>query len=266
MFSVQRFPMLVYLIFAGPICDCDISTRLKVFAGYRCFVGNQIASRTQFLHRYSCRYDCMAREWCSVVNENLAEGYCLLFEGPCFRLIPNSDFQGILISKTKQDACLEWKPFRESHNPAKMENSCSDQGYVAIVGRLFKGSHLLPGNGLARNVFTSLNGAMVFGDIQQSLDVQPDCDVTWMPFTGGDLVPEGAMEGGYLDNNGVSQPLYIMSAEGQRGCSVYGYYNPSTGTGYIEYFGVHQFTQMNVLVLNWTWTVINGRFNALYND
>ena len=74
--------------------------------------------------------------------------------------------------------------------------------------------------------------------------------VTWMPFTGGEQLPEGVVEGGYFDDGRVHRPLYIMSAvQPDKNCSVYGYYDPTTGRGFAEYYGVFSFTNMNLMIL-----------------
>ena len=84
----------------------------------------------------------------------------------------------------------------------------------------------------------------------KSLDVQPGCTVTWVPFTGGDPLPEGTVEGGFLVVDGTIQHLYIASVmPASYTCAVYGYYNPSTGLGYAEYMGAHIFTSMNLMIV-----------------
>ena len=99
-------------------------------------------------------------------------------------------------------------------------------------------------------MYSTLNGQKIDASIGQSLDIQTGCVVTWVPFTAGDPVPDGAVEGGYLDNDGVIQNLYITSVlKTQHNCIVFGYYNPATELGYAEDFDVFTYTDMNLLIL-----------------
>ena len=73
-----------------------------------------------------------------------------------------------------------------------------------------------------------------------------------MPFIGGEPLPEGAVEGGHLEDGGMRQLLYIMNVDvvymGET-CSAYGYYKPATGLGYVEFYGVAEYTHMNLMIL-----------------
>ena len=221
-------------------------------------VSSKISSNISALHPYSCRYNCSARKWCSAINQNLAKAHCLLSVGPCMYLVPDNDFQVIYVKPSKTERCLVWKLNRESSNPARAHNACITEGIPCIIGWFLEELHLLPENfanwGLL-SVFNNNIIGMVSSSGAQSLDVQPGCMVNWMPFIGGEPLPEGAVEGGYLDDGGVRQPLYIMSVDVVfRGgtCSVYGYYNLATGLGFAEFHNEHVRAHINLMIL-WDW-------------
>ena len=155
-------------------------------------------------------------------------------------------------------------------------HTCIDFGRSCIVGRIHEQAHLLPGNFAGSGVNAVLNAAHVAKSSGESLDVQPGCMVTWLAFAGGNPIPEGAIEGGHLDDGGVRQPLYIMSVmHSGRDCSMYGYYNPATGLGYAEFHGIFSVSHMNLMILmqwnlitreppNLTWRVCVVVFKKIY--
>ena len=234
MFKQTRFLLLFYVALTGSNSSekCHIERIMQIFPGYRCFVGNTIHFNLTLLHPYSCRYDCMVRKRCSFIIENLANDYCLLSNGPCINLIADNDFQVIYTTPSSTDDCLMWRQNNESSNPARAHNTCIydwDSSYC-FVGRFHAQNHLLPGNVAGKRAFSVLNNRLVESPTFESLAVLPGCMVTWMPFTGGEQLPEGVVEGGYFDDGRVHRPLYIMSAvQPDKNCSVYGYYDPTTG-------------------------------------
>ena len=229
---------------------CHPASPMRIFPGHQCLVQYRIYTNITRLHLYSCQYDCMVRPWCAVINENVVNNYCLLSNGPCMGLVPDGNFHGIDIKKSNREQCLVWEPNREASNPAKMDNTCINNGVPCIVGRSYEQSSLLPGNYAKNGVYSLFNGTGKGYATGQSLDVQPGCTVTWVPFTGGDPLPEGTVEGGFLVVDGTIQHLYIASVmPASYTCAVYGYYNPSTGLGYAEYMGAHIFTSMNLMIV-----------------
>ena len=177
-------------------------------------------------------------------------------------LVPDSDFQVVYLTPSNIEDCLVWKPKRESPNPAKAANTCVTDydSSSCIVGRFPEHPHILPGNFAAIDVNAVMNDKRVYSSSGESLDVQPGCMVTWLSFTGGEPIPEGAVAGGYLDDGGNQQPLYIMSAvQPEKNCAVYGYYDPTTARGYVEYYGVFEYAQMNLLILyGWNWVTLEA--------
>ena len=256
MFYQTRFLLLVYLSIVGSTSSnkCAPRRNMRIFPAYRCVVENTISSNITPRYRYSCQHECMLLKWCSVINGNLASDSCLLSNGPCIQLVPDNDFHVIYINISKPENCLVWTPGRKSTNPARAHNTCIDNGFTCIVGRFPKKPNLLPGNFADWAVFSVLDNALASEATAgaESLDVQPGCIVNWIRFDGGEPLPEGAVDGGYLDGGGVRQPLYIMSVDvihlGET-CSVYGYYNPATGLGYGEFYGVTTYTHMNLMIL-----------------
>ena len=252
MFKQTRALLLLYMIILGSTSSnkCSTTRHMHLFRGYRCpdFGGNAIYSNFTPVHSHLCLYNCMMRKQCLNINENLPKGYCLLSQGLCMHLVPDSDFQVTFFIPSNTDHCLVWKQNRESSNPAMEQNTCSLNGLPCIVGRIHVQSHLLPGNFAGARLNTVLNMVKVDSPTCETLDVHLDCTVIWVPFDGGEPLPVPTVEGGYLYNVGVRQPLYIMSVV-WNGCSVYGYYNPATGRGYTEHYYVAEHTHMNLMLL-----------------
>ena len=247
--------LLVYAVRSITSSKCDPTSPMRIFPGYWCMNEDTVSSNVTLRHPYSCRYDCMVMKWCSVIIENVANNYCLLSNGTCMYLVPDNDFQVIYVKPSRTEGCLIWKLNRESSNPARAHNTCIVDGLPCIVGRFLEEPNLLPGIFANWAVFSVLNNDMVFmaSSGAQSLDVLPGCMVTWKPFVGGEKLPEGAVEGGHLDDGGIRQPLYIMSVDvvfRDGTCSVYGYYHPATGLGYAEFHGVTNYTHMNLMILH----------------
>ena len=119
---------------------------MQIFPGYRCLVQYRIYTNITRLHPYSCRYDCMVRPWCAVINENVANDYCQLSNGPCIGVILDGDFRGIAIDRSNRNECLMWTSNKELLNAAKTNNTCIVANVPCIVGRFYVQSHLLPGN------------------------------------------------------------------------------------------------------------------------
>ena len=114
---------------------CQLKRPMSILPSYRCMVQNTVYANITRLHPYSCRYYCMMKPWCSVINENVVNNFCLLSNGPCMGLIPDHNFHGIYFKTADKEECLVWKSNRESLDPATTSNPCMDRGVPSIVGR-----------------------------------------------------------------------------------------------------------------------------------
>ena len=232
---------------------CHMDGNIQLIPGYRCYADRQVYlySKMTPIHPFSCRYSCIMNAHCSFVEFNVIENSCLLATGPCLWLEPHTDYQTMFIRTKSGDQCIKWLPRGKVKNAARKINSCTPWNIACTVGRLHMSSNILPGNGvMGKAVFSVLNGIVAKKGHKKFLDVQPGCKVSWVSYTGGDPIPTGAVQGGSLQSNGGSQPIYVMGViKNGSSCATYGYYNPATGRGYFEYWGVHECTQMYLMII-----------------
>ena len=173
---------------------------------------------------------------CSLVEVNMIENYCHLAKGPCLWLEPHTDYKLTFIRTKAVDKCIEWLPHGKVKNAARTINSCLAWGKPCTVGRIHTQPNILHGNGVGKNVISVLNGTEAKIGLSEFLDVQPGCKVSWVAYTGGDPIPIGAVQDGFLQIHDSQQPIYIMGAiKPGSSCITYGYYNPATGQGYSQY-------------------------------
>ena len=232
--------------------NCNVLSNIQVIPGYRCFADRQIYSNITPTHHYSCRHNCITNKHCSYVQHHVVKNYCLVSNGPCLWLQPGTDYNVTVIRKKSVDECVEWVPRADVFNAARAHDACISWGMENRVGRINIQSNILLGSGVGDSdlVNTVLNGAYVSSQASGWLDVQPGCKVSWIPFTGGDPIPTGAVQGGHLYNSGTPQPIYVMGAVKKgSSCTIYGYYDPGTGRGYFEYWGVNECTEMYLMIV-----------------
>ena len=155
--------------------------------------------------------------------------------------------------------CLRWLPTSSFENSETVISAdCHHLETVCYVGRLISSTNILPGKYLREldKVGTVFNGDEVthidFSSINEILDVRPGCQLTWMPFSAGDAIPTGAVEGGFLESNGAT--LYVIRAPAGPRTAIFGYYDPASNSGYVPHFGPVLVIEMELLVLLWTVT------------
>ena len=123
--------------------------------------------------------------------------------------------------------------------------------YMLRIGRLTSGPHTLPGKYHIVNdgLYTSMNGKMHTSGDKEDLTVVSGCQMGWMPYTAGNVIPTRAVAGGFL-SSGTGSSLFVI-----RGLAssymIIGYYDTNTHKGYVEYGGVNVLTEMEILVEVW---------------
>ena len=123
--------------------------------------------------------------------------------------------------------------------------------HICYVGRLISGPHTLPGKyqTLHNNLYSSFNGRTHMNGNKEVLTVVAGCQVGWMPYTAGNVIPTHAVTGGFLAS-GTGSRLFVI--RGQVGGYIpIGYYDPNMQKGYIDYCGAHVLTEMEMLVVVW---------------
>ena len=244
-----HFLLVVKLILCTLTDKCYVLGNIKILLlGYRCFSDSQVYFSITATNPHLCISRCIANKPCAFVLYSIEGNYCIIANGPCLWLEPDTNYNITFIRMNPVEKCLEWFPYVEVKNAARRHDTCLPWGLQSTVGRLHIQSNILPGNSNGGAVYSVLNVDGVSHGLTDFLDVQPGCKVSWVSFTNGDPVPDGAVQGGYINNNGSPQPIYVMGAiRNGDSCTAYGYYDPATERGYIEYFGVHVCTQMYLM-------------------
>ena len=231
----------------GHICQEKL-TRLEL-VGYRCVTDSDVYTNITSIPQHICIYQCIARKDCSIANYNIKQHTCYLSNDACGVLAANQDFQVNYLGNVQRSECLQWLPTGTFNSiQAVGSPSCHQRYPTCYVGRLVSAPNILPGKyfrerSMVRSVFDGIgatDGAM------EILDVRRGCQVTWMPFSAGDAVPVGAVEGGFLASSGAT--LYVIRAPIEN-YIVIGYYDPTAITGYVYKSDVYTVIDMELLVL-----------------
>ena len=217
--------------------------------GVRCVIKNNSYGTSQGYHQ--CIKDCLRKD-CPFVNYNEVKKSCELSQQDCSSLILDDRYNLTAFSPLAA-LCLEWVPAMESDTANLIPVSqCHEDAIfdVCYVGRLISGSHTLPGkyNGVDYSLWSSFNGQPYGGGVKEVLTVNTNCcQVAWIPYTAGNVIPIRAVVGGFL-TTGSAAKLYVIRGQAVS-LTLIGYYDPNTELGYLEYHGVHESTEMEMLVV-----------------
>ena len=77
------------------------------------------------------------------------------------------------------------------------------------------------------------------------LTVDPACTLNWMPYTAGDLLPDGVISGGRLPDGSTTYVIKVMSDHGR---ASFGYYNVKSQQGYYALRNAGTTRQMELLI------------------
>ena len=217
--------------------------------GYRCVTDSGVYTNITSVPHHLCIYECMSRKDCSIVNYNIEQNTCHLSTDACGVLEADQTFQVNYLGYVQRSECLQWLSTTTSNNIGAVSNpSCHTHFTICDVGRMVASPNVLPGRYMRdiNQVWSVLDGNAISSGTGEILTVRAGCQVTWMPFSAGDTVPEGGVKGGFLASSGAI--LYVMRAAADE-YIVFGYYDPVAIIGYIPYVGIKTATEMELLVL-----------------
>ena len=233
------------------ICEhtCQQKHTYPELNGYRCVTDSGVYTNITNVPQHICIYACMIRDDCYIVNYNIEQSTCHLSNDACGVLAADEAFQVNYLGNVQHSECLQWLPTTTSNNIGAVSNpSCYRFSTICDVGRMVASPNVLPGTytrGL-NQVWSVLHGNEISSGTGEILTVRAGCQVTWMPFSAGDTVPERGVEGGFLASSGAI--LYVMRAPADDYIK-FGYYDPVAIIGYIPYIGIKTATEMEILVL-----------------
>ena len=259
--SKQRFHKRVLISLLLCLCtsidgdNCQHKLTRPELAGFRCVTASEVYTDIIEIEQHMCIYLCVRQNDCSIVNYNTEQNTCHLSNDPCVALQGDEVFQVNFLGVIHRSECLQWLPSSTLDDSATISSPrCHPVVEMCHVGRLVSSSNVLPGTYLRENdnVYSVFNGNQVTSigtsSMKEILDVHTGCQVTWMPFSAGDAIPEGAVEGGILASNGAT--LYVIKADAGSLVGVFGYYDLESQTGFVPYVG--DVVEMELLVLLWS--------------
>ena len=228
---------------------CQQKHTYQELIGHRCVTDSEVYTNITGVPQHICTYECMIRIDCSIVNYNIEQNTCHLSNDACSVLERDQAFQVNYLGNVQRSECLQWIPTSALGSIGVVSNPyCHTISVVCDIGRIVASPNVLPGTyfGDGNRVWSMFDGNAFYSETGEILAVQAGCQVTWMPFSAGDTVPEGGVEGGFLASNGAI--LYVMRAPANQ-FIVFGYYDPVATIGYIPYTAIKTVTEMELLVL-----------------
>ena len=253
------FVILLHVYAVSSRTNCVVKYTNEPFVGYRCITESENYRNIPDVHSYMCRHICVTSGDCSIINYNTVKKLCLISSDPCIVLQKDTNYEVNHISSRKLDSCIQWvsnSNFAQAKPVTSMDCDKNGAARPCYVGRRVSPSHILPGKYHRHDshgqegLWTVFDGQKYTTGAMEILDVQADCQVTWMSFTAGDPVPVNAVAGGYMESGGSM--LYVIRGKVQYDgnmFTVFGYYDPAAERGYMEYFGVRSLTVMDMLIL-----------------
>ena len=228
--------------------------------GERCITETEVYRNYPSVPQERCMWQGLRDPSCTVINYNAVDMYCLLGQGTCVSLEPESGF--IAIPLTMQEPCLTW--VRQDAVPPTLDNVTGLVIYQVQTGNLKNNvtiaraiwdSSKVPGKQMHYGGFFSWNGMVEEFSTgnYEILIASPRCDLSWVNYNpaSGNVLPDGAVIGGH--HNG--RQLYVARKgdrhRGQPFAYAAGYYDNIAGEGEVTY-GDHviKFTEMEILVVH----------------
>ena len=185
---------------------------------------------------HHCKLVCL-QKLCSGLSYNFADRTCFIHSKPCVIASSHPDYELILFQPSRQYSCIRWVD-----SPPLRYVTEDYQG----VARNIHDSQLVPG----KHLLGSLDTCTVWASVEicgrgaEYLEVVDHCSVAWVPYTAGDPVMAGAIQGSTLSDG---TPLYVVNL--QVGNNAFGYYRPDVELGCAGWFGERIRTDMEMLIV-----------------
>ena len=269
--TLNRLCIGFFILSQLHISVCEKSCRHKftrpVSSGYRCVTETEEYTHITDIQPHICTYRCMQRQGCRIVNYNTRQNTCSLSKDGCILLKKDESFPVKVLSTIQRSECLQWQPPPppvSGDTSAVLSNMCH-QSLECYVGRLKIDNAIVPGKYLHGGsvIYSVLYGTEISNGVQEILTVNQECQVAWMPFNASDTLPTGAVLGGHLEKG--DQELYVVRARAGPTLIPLGFYDPVSAPGYLPYYGVQEVTDMEILVLMWTWCMQKQFYSSLCN-
>ena len=227
--------------------------------GQRCITEKEVYRNHTDVPQERCMWHCWQNVSCTVINYNKVDSYCLLGQGPCVSLEPESDF--VTIPMTTQEPCMTW--IRQDTMPPSLDDFSDIVMYPLqtnpdnkiVIARAILDLAKIPGKFHNNIGQFALNGQVVefSAGNYEILRLSPECDISWVNYGPNheNALIGGTVIGGY--QNG--RPLYVARKGDTHLGHTYryaaGYYDAIDKVGVVTYGrSVLPFTEMEILVVH----------------
>ena len=245
--NLQSLPLSIFVISFALQTTSAIITKYthQAMNGYYC-VTPYISNYTAIEHQ-RCVDHCTTDPNCWILAYNSKGKYCLLATQLCVKAMVGDDFRMMTFRKHENILCIQWVWSDGIPYPPRILEQVRPV-YQALARKPVEGEIYIgrsqPG---ARQMHIARNGVVVSYTEYYLLVVSESCSVAWVPYTAGNQLPRGAVEGGYLNSLGTTYCMRVWDAA-RDPAYTYGYYAPSNGLGYYIWYGAKTTTQMDILV------------------
>ena len=128
--------------------NCNVLYNIQVIPGHRCFVDRQVYLSITPTHHYSCRHNCITNKRCSYVQHHVVRNNCIVSNGPCLWLEPDTNYNVTVIRTKSVEECVKWVPQISLINAARRQDTCITWEKEDRVGRINIQSNILVGKGV----------------------------------------------------------------------------------------------------------------------
>ena len=180
------------------------------------------------------------------VNHNYSAGKCELGLDKCESLVPAVDITVSAFGPPREN-CLCWGS-RQEHGRVAVK--VQHPWKVRYLARIRTHNALLIGKfNPHKGIFLANNEGERVGPIReldQRWSLSPwtrlHCTLLWMCYTAGELLPVGAISGGFLPDGSNT----YISRVTRRGWLIFGYHNTEAELTFYECYGAHTKTSMEI--------------------
>ena len=242
-----------------------------VFDGYHC-AGEYFANHTN-IKQHDCIRRCITNSQCWVLSFNVSQQFCQLGNVACALADQHADTLLMVFHSVspdqETDAPVTWVHYggNVANVPSRRVDSSRHYSTSCTVARYQdgQGNHHLGyadfayqnepekiGDAWIPPVWTEGAETVSQWPNYEIMSVSPFCTLAWVPYKAGDVLPRGAVEGGYMIGEGPTYSVSVYRADaGLRGALKFGEYAAGHSVAYYCFYGVRTATEFNILVRIW---------------
>ena len=247
--KMVKFQVLFYILL---LCTqsltptaCDVKHTKEPLYGYHCVAkpNTEITASQK-----DCVLQCLRKNECHYISHNYGTDQCNLGLDKCESLVPVIG-GAVNVFGPPRDTCVHWGSRDESgREPIEVWNDI----FNLYLARLLIGDALVVGKFKPFNGnFLVNNGNVDVGPIKEIdyniefLTIDPNCTELWIPYTAGELLPDGVISGGHLTDGSTTYVTKVIHDN----VLAFGYYNTEFELAYYKQRGLHTTSSMELLVL-----------------